>query len=133
MSKLWIVRTCGDPRGHPHMPPGAFTHDHAALAPARSAAGVKVVSALRVGAGPWSADTDCLSHFAQVVIQLMISPGQLTHLRLRDRRRIQAGMRRRDGLVPESVEHVHPHTRWQPRAEVARQLELVAGPATLTA
>src|SRR5260370_41145164 len=38
-------------------------------------------------------------------------------------------MRRRGALVPESVEHMHPRTWWQPRAEVARQLELVAGPA----
>jgi Uncharacterised protein family (UPF0158) len=29
------------------------------------------------------------------------------------------------------VEHMHPRTLWQPRAEVARQLELVAGPAAL--
>src|SRR5712691_12088366 len=98
---------------------------------ARSAAGVKVASALRMGDGPWSVDTDRLSHFAQVVVQLMIPPGQLAHLRLRDRQRIQAGMRRRGGLVLESVEHVHPHTWWQPRAEVARQPELVAGPAAL--
>ena len=40
-------------------------------------------------------------------------------------------MRKRDGLVLESVEYVHPHTRWQPRAEVARQLEPVAGPSAL--
>src|SRR6266567_8178959 len=40
-------------------------------------------------------------------------------------------MRRRGGLILESVEHMHPHTLWQPRAEVARQLELVAGPAAL--
>src|SRR6266700_1444885 len=38
-------------------------------------------------------------------------------------------MRRPGALVPESVEHMHPRTWWQPRAEVARQLELVAGPA----
>src|SRR5258708_31775508 len=44
---------------------------------------------------------------------------------------MQVGVRRRGGLVMESVEHVNPHTWWQPRAEVARQLELVAGPATL--
>jgi hypothetical protein len=81
-----------------------------AVASARSAAGVKVVSPLRMGDGPWSVDTDRLSHFAQVVVQLMIPPGQLAHLRLRDRQRIQVGMRRRSGLVLESVEHVHPHT-----------------------
>src|SRR5437660_9008709 len=38
-------------------------------------------------------------------------------------------MRRRGGLVSESVEHMHPHTWRQARAKVARQLELVAGPA----
>ena len=46
---------------------------------------MKVVSALRMGDGSWPADTDCLSHFAQVVVQLMIPPGQLVHLRPRDR------------------------------------------------
>src|SRR6266704_6588250 len=116
----------------PSMPPGAHTHDRVAYSGlARSAAGVKVGSALRMGDGPWSVDTDRLRHFPQVVVQLMIPPGQLVHLRLRDRQRIQVGMRRRGGLVLESVEHMHPHIWWQPRAEVARQLELVAGPAAL--
>ena len=61
----------------------------------------------------------------------MIAPGQQMYLRLRDRQSIQAGMRRRGGLVLEPVEYMHPHTWWQPCAEVARQLELVAGPAAL--
>ena len=52
---------------------------------ARSAAGVKVVSALRISDGSWPADADRLSHFAQVVVQLMIPPRQLVHLRPRDR------------------------------------------------
>src|SRR5579864_6524123 len=90
----------------------------------------RVVSALRVGDRRWHADTDRLSHFAQVVIQLMIPPGKLVHLRLRDRQRIEAGMRRRGGLVPESVKNMHPHTWRQPRAKVAHRLELAAGPAT---
>src|SRR6266705_2695142 len=116
----------------PSMPLGALTHDRVAYSGlARSAAGVKVASALRMCDGPWPADADRLSHFAQVVVQLMIPPGQLVHLRLRDRQGIQAGMRRRGGLVLEPVEHMHRHAWWQPRAELARQLELVAGPAAL--
>src|SRR6266705_3521731 len=116
----------------PSTPLGALTHDRVAYSGlARSAAGVKVASALRMGDGPWPADADRLSHFAQVVVQLMIPPGQLVHLRLRDRQGIQAGMRRRGGLVLEPVEHMHRHAWWQPRAELARQLELVAGPAAL--
>jgi hypothetical protein len=49
---------------------------------------MKMVSALRMGDGSWPADTDRLSHFAQVVVQLMTPPGQLVHLRLRDRQGI---------------------------------------------
>ena len=56
--------------------------------------------ALRLGDGSWSVATDHLGHFAQVVVQLMIASGQLVHMRLRDGQGIQAGMRRRDGLVP---------------------------------
>src|SRR6266700_5262874 len=116
----------------PAMALGARTHDRVAYSGlARSAAGVKVASALRMGDGPWSVDTDRLRHFAQVVVQLMIPPGQLVHLRLRDRQRIQVSMRRQGGLVPESVEHIHPYTWRQPRAELARQLELVPGPAAI--
>src|SRR5215469_8026499 len=103
-----------------------------AQAAGRSAAGVKVVPALRTGNGPWPVATDRLSHFAQVVIQLMIPPGQLMHLRLRDRLGIEASVRRRSGLVLESVKHMHPRLRWQPRAQLAHQLELVAGPAAIT-
>jgi hypothetical protein len=40
-------------------------------------------------------------------------------------------MRRRRGLVLECVEYVHPRTWWQVRAELARQLKLVAGPAAI--
>src|SRR5215472_4376338 len=115
--------------GDPALP----SHSHASAAACAHArlCGVKVVSALRRGDGPWPADTDCLSHFAQVVVQLMIPPGQLVHLRLRDGRGIQVGMRGRGRLVPESVEHIHPRTWRQLGAEVARQLELVAEPAAL--
>src|SRR5215469_3087340 len=91
--------------------------------------GVEVVSALRRGDGPWPVDTNCLSHFAHVVVQLMIPPRQLVHLRLRDGQGIEVGMRRRGSLVPYSVEHIHPRTWRQLRAEVTRQLELVAAPA----
>jgi benzoylformate decarboxylase len=45
-----------------------------------------------MGDGPWPVDTDRLSHFAQVVVQLMIPPRQQAHLRLRDRQRIQVGV-----------------------------------------
>ncbi len=44
---------------------------------AGSAAGVKVDSALRIGDVPWPVDADRLSHFAQVIVELMIPPGQL--------------------------------------------------------
>jgi len=98
---------------------------------AGSAAGVKVDSALGIGDVPWPADADRLSHFAQIIVELMIPPGQLVHPSLRDRPGIQVGMRRRGGLVLESVEHMHPNTWWQSRAELARQLELVAGPAAI--
>ena len=82
--------------------------------------GVKVVPALRRGDGPWSVGANCLSHVAQVVVQLMIPPGEPVHLRLRDGQGIQVGVRRRGSLVPESVEHMHPRTWRQLRAEVAR-------------
>jgi len=84
----------------------AGTPPHGRLA--RSAAGVKVVPALRISDRSWSAGADRLSHFAQVVVQLMIPPGQLVDLRLRDRQGIQAGMRRRGGLILESVKYMHP-------------------------
>src|ERR1700734_1753807 len=82
-------------------------------------------------AGPWPAVTDCLSRFAQVVVQLMIPSGAAVPLCLRDGQGIQAGMRRRDSLVLKSVEHMHPYTWRQLRAEVAGQLELVAEQAAL--
>jgi hypothetical protein len=66
---------------------GAHTRPCRTSGLARSAAGVKVVSALRTGDRPWPADMDRLSHFAQVVVQLMIPPRQLVHKRLRDRQR----------------------------------------------
>src|SRR5215471_999712 len=61
----------------------------------------------------------------------MIPPRQLVHLRLRDGQGIEVGMRRRGSLVPYSVEHIHPRTWRQLRAEVTRELELVAAPAAL--
>src|SRR5215469_4946245 len=113
--------------------PALLSHSHASAVACAHArlCGVKVMSALGRGDGPWPADTDCLSHFAQVVVQLMIPPGQLVHLRLRDGRGIQVNMRGRGRLVAESVEHIHPRTWRQLGAEVARQLELVAEPAAL--
>ena len=63
--------------------------------------GGNLVPALRIGDGPWPAAADRRGSVAQVVVQLMIPPGQLVHLRLPDGQGIQTGMRRRDGLVPQ--------------------------------
>ena len=54
----------------------------------------------------------------------MVPPGQLVHLRLRNRPRVQAGMRRRGGLVLEPVKHVHPRTGRELRGAVAQVRQL---------
>ena len=93
--------------------------------------GGNVVPALRIGDGPWPAAADRRGSVAQVVVQLMIPPGQLVHLRLPDGPGIQTGMRRRDGLVPQAVEDRHLRTGRQARAAAARRPELTGGPAAL--
>ena len=96
----------------------------------RSGAGMKVVSALRLSDGPWPADTDCLSHFAQVVVQLVIPPGQLVHLRLRDGQR-HTGRHAKAGPSRPGVRGTHApaHLAAASRRGRCVSSELVAGPA----
>ena len=51
--------------------------------------------------------TDRLRDLAQVVVQLMIAPGQPVQPSLRDGAGVQISMRRWRGLVPQPMEHVH--------------------------
>ena len=84
------------------------------------------------GGWPESVGADYLRHVGEVIVQLVVPPRQQVQLCLWDRAGIQVSMRRRDSLVLESVKHMHWHALRQPRAEVARQLELVAGSAAGT-
>ena len=58
----------------------------------------------------------------------MIASGQPMHLRLRDCGRVQVGVRRRDLVVREPVEHLDRNAGREERAEVATHLEFLARP-----
>ncbi|MEO7059508.1 MAG: hypothetical protein ABI083_07310, partial [Lapillicoccus sp.] len=61
----------------------------------------------------------------------MIAPGQTAHLRLWDHHGIPVGVRRGDRLVGKTLEDKHSYAGGQPRAEVPRQLEVIAAPTAL--
>src|SRR6266511_994261 len=61
----------------------------------------------------------------------MIAPGQPMHLRLRDHATVQVRVHHWGRVVVEPMEHVHGHTVREPVSQIARRLEVVAGPSTI--
>ena len=63
-----------------------------------------------MGDRPGIVGADRLCNVGQVIVQLVITPGQQVHPRLRDHLGIQVGMRRwHRSSSPEGREHVNPH------------------------
>jgi hypothetical protein len=71
---------------------------------------------------------DRRTDLSQIIIELMIAAGQPVDASLRNRARIQIGVRGRRGFVLEPMVEMDGDASRKPRAKVARQLQILARP-----